>query len=309
MRAKPGKLSSEVVSSPANAELVSLLTELARGEGFSSSRLPGVKFMRSTLHVPRSPITYDPSIIIVARGRKTGYLGGRRILYDPNHYLVLSVPMPFECETEGNEERPLLGLSVGVNPATVAELLLQMEQAPAKATPQAMQSAPLDDVLRGAAVRLLEALRLESDARILGPQIVREIVYRVLLGQLGHNLRMLAAPESHFGQISRVLQRVHLDCAQPFDVEAVAREAGMSASTFHAHFKTLTSWSPLQYVKNVRLNKARLLMVHEGLNAGTAAAQVGYESASQFSREFKRLFGDGPAAVAESLRKAMVRFA
>jgi len=119
----------------------------------------------------------------------------------------------------------------------------------------------------------------------------------------------LAKPHSHFGQISRVLQRIHTDCARRYDLESLAREAGMSVSTFHLHFKTVTSWSPLQYMKNVRLHKTRMLMVHEGINAGTAAQQVGYESASQFSREFKRFFGDGTTAAAAQWRRALMRFA
>jgi AraC-like DNA-binding protein len=294
-----------------NTKLAPLLGELARGEGFSPSRLAGVRFMRSTQYVPRSPIAYEPSIVIVGQGRKCGYLGGRKFVYDANHYLVLAVPLPFECETEGTPETPLLGVAVNVTPTLVAELLIQLQRAQtAKGEmPQAIQSTPLDAGLSDATVRLLEALRSDDDARILGPQIVREITYRVLLGELGHNLRALAATHSHFGQISRVLNRIHTDFARSYDMTSLAREAGMSVSTFHAHFKAVTASSPLQYLKNVRLHKARMLMVHEGVNAGTAALQVGYESASQFSREFKRLFGDGPATVAAHLRKSLLRLA
>jgi len=294
---------------PTNPRLVSLLSELARGEGFGPSRLPGVKFMRSTLYVPRSPIAYEPSIVIIAQGRKTGYLGGKTFVYDASHYLVLSVPLPFECETEGSPKEPLLGLSVGVSPVVVSELLMQIERTPPPndSPPPAIQATALDDGLSNATVRLVECLSSVDDARILGPQVVREITYRVLLGELGHSLRALAAPHSHFGQISRVLNRIHTDYARSYDMSALAREAGMSLSTFHAHFKAITSSSPLQYLKNVRLHKARMLMVHEGANVGTAALRVGYESASQFSREFTRLFGGGPAAVASQLRKSLTR--
>ncbi len=311
MTAKSSKTLKKPIQRPTNPRLVCLLSELARGEGFGPSLLPGVQFMRSTQHVPRSPITYDPSIVIIGQGRKTGYLGGKTIVYDPNNYLVLSVPLPFECETEGSPEAPLLGLSVGVSPAVVSELLTQIEQPqPAHGSrPQAIQATALNDGLSNATVRLLECLRSTDDARILGPQLVREIIYRVLLGDLGHNLRALAAPHSHFGQISRVLNRIHTDYSRSYDMVSLAREAGMSVSTFHAHFKAVTSSSPLQYLKNVRLHKARMLMVHEGANAGTAALRVGYESASQFSREFKRLFGDGPAAVTSQLRRSLTRLA
>lgn len=285
---------------PAYPRLVALLSELAGGEGFSPSRLPGVRFMRSMQAVPRARVAYEPSIVIVAQGRKRGHLGGQVFTYDANNYLVLAVPLPFECETEGSPEEPLLGVSIGVTPGTVAELLLAMDSTPPSngERPQAMQAAPLDEALGNATLRLLECLCSANDARVLGPQIVREIIYRVLLGGLGANLRALAAPHSHFGQISRALQRIHADYARMPDITTLAREAGMSASTFHAHFKAVTTSAPLQYVKNVRLHKARMLMVNEGASAGEAALRVGYESASQFSREFKRFFGDGPAATA-----------
>lgn len=294
-----------------NARMVALLSELTRGNGFSPSRLPGVKFMRSTRHVPRTPIAYEPSIVIIAQGRKVGHLGGRRFVYDPNRFLVLSVPLPFECETFGTAEEPLLGVSIGVSPALVTELLLAMQSTPALYPLQSetIQSARLDDALTDTAVRLLESLRSDDEARILGPQIVREITYRVLLGELGGTLRALAAPNSAFGQISRVLHRIHAEFDRAFDMPTLAREAGMSVSTFHAHFKSVTSSSPLQYVKSVRLHKARLLMVHDGVSASAAAAHVGYESASQFSREFKRLFGDTPAAIAHNLRETLTRLA
>lgn len=291
--------------------MVALLSSLASGQGFSASRLPGVKFMRSAVHVPPSPITYEPSIVIVAQGRKKGRLGDRAFGYDANNYLVLTAPLPFECETFGTAEKPFLGLSVAVTPASVAELLVQIE-APhrgAASQPQAIEAARLDAALIDAATRLLECLRSPDDARILGPQIVREITYRALTGPLGANLRGLAAPQSHFGQITRVLHRLHSDYAKAHDIETLAREAGMSVSTFHAHFKNVTASSPLQYLKTIRLHKARTLMVHDGLSAAGAAVQVGYESTSQFSREFKRHFGGAPAEVASRLRASLMRFA
>jgi AraC-like DNA-binding protein len=294
-----------------NPRMVAVLTELARGEGFMPSRLPGVRFMRSTRYVPRSPIAYEPGIFIVAQGRKSGHLGDQTFIYDANNYLVLAVPLPFECETFGSVEQPVLGISISVSPALVSELLMQMDQ-PASASgrsPQAIESAALDTNLSDAAVRLLEALRATDSARILGPQLVREITYRVLLGSLGGNLRALASPHSHFGQIGRVLSRIHTEFAQAMDMETLARDAGMSLSTFHAHFKAATSSSPLQYLKAIRLHKARMLMVHDGVNAGTAAHQVGYESVSQFSREFKRLFGASPTEAVGALRASLIRLA
>jgi AraC-like DNA-binding protein len=295
-------------SKASQMRLVSLLTGLVRGEGVIPSRLPAVKFMRWNRRSPRSPIAYEPGIFIMAQGRKIGYVGARKIVYDANHYLVLSVPLPFECESEASPEKPLLGVKIGVTPAAVAELLMQMEQLqPVNGSqPQIMEATALDETLSNATIRLLESLSSPDDARILGPQFVREIIYHVLRGRLGRNLRALAAPDSHFGQISRVLNRIHSDYARAYDIATLARDAGMSVPAFHARFKAITSSPPLQYLKNVRLHKARMLMVNEGVNASGAAVKVGYESASQFSREFKRLFGNSPAAVAAELRKSLV---
>lgn len=296
-------------SKSSESRLVSLLAGLVRGEGGFSSRLPGVKFMRATRFISRRPIAYEPGIFIVAQGRKTAYLGARKIVFDPNHYLVVSGPLPFECETEGSPAKPLLAVKIGVTPAAVTELLMQMEQLqPANGSqPQIMESTVLDEALSSATIRLLESLHSADDARILGPQIVREIIYLVLRGKLGRNLRALAAPDSHFGQISRVLNRLHTDYARGYDIPALAREAGMSIAAFHARFKAVTSSPPLQYLKNIRLHKARMLMVNDGVNASGAAVRVGYESASQFSREFKRLFGKSPATETAELRRLFVQ--
>lgn len=288
--------------------LAHLLTGLATGEGFSASRLPGVRFMRSSRSVPRSPIAYQPSIVIVGQGKKQGHLGSQSFTYDPTNYLVLSVPLPFECETHGTPEEPMLGVSIGVTPAIVAELLMQMENLPPVSRPQSIHASPLDAGLNDATVRLLEALLTADDANVLGPQIVREIVYRVLCSEESGTLRALGAPHTHFGQISRALNRIHSEYAKALDMTTLAMEAGMSVSTFHSHFKSVTASSPLQYLKNIRLHKARMMMVHEGTTAAVAAREVGYESASQFSREFKRYFGDGPASEANRLRESLMRF-
>lgn len=311
MSSKPRSTTAEqtdTIPSPRDTRLARLLEDLATQEGFTPSLLPGVKFMRSSFPIIRSKVSYDPSIVIVAQGRKRGYLGDHVYTYDANQYLVLSVPLPFECETLSSPDGPLLGISIGVSPTSVAELMMEMErtQPIPMGKPEAIRSTPLDDRLYDAVVRLVEALANPDEARILGPQCAREILYRVLCGKEGGTLRALAAPHTHFGQISRALHRIHSDYATPIDMATLASEAGMSLSTFHSHFKAVTSSPPLQYLKTIRLHKARLLMVNQGETASSACRLVGYESASQFNREFKRFFGDTPAAVAEEMRKNLI---
>jgi AraC-like DNA-binding protein len=298
----------DLIEASRDTRLAGLLAGLAQGEGFSPSCLKGVKFMRSTCPLMRTQVAYDPSIVIIAQGRKRGHIGHQSFIYDANHYLVLSVPLPFECETFASPDGPMLGISIGVTSAVVAELMMEMENPPPipMGKPQAIRSNALDEALYDAAIRLVQTLHSNDDARILGPQIVREIIYRVLGSEEAGTLRALAAPHTHFGQISRALHRMHADYATPIDMTTLASDAGMSVSTFHSHFKAVTSSPPLQYLKTIRLHKARLLMVNQGETASSASRLVGYESASQFSREFKRLFGDAPAAVAEQLRKSLI---
>ena len=284
--------------------LVKLLGSLAIKEGFSPSNLTGVQFVRTNKPFSRMPVVYEPSIVIVGQGKKIGYLGDRVYAYDAFNYLVLSVPLPFECETQCTPDEPYLAVSVRVDPAMVGELLIEMDDDGAfdKAKPCGICSTPLTDEMIGATVRLLECLNSPLDSRILGPHNVREIIYRALYGERGGALRALAVRHSRFSQIARVLRRIHTEFDKGLDMGALAGEAGMSISSFHHNFKEVTSSSPLQYLKNIRLHKARMLMARDGLNAGAAAGCVGYESASQFSREFKRLFGNTPADEAAKLR-------
>lgn len=283
------------------AELLGQLTPL---QGYNQTRIPGVVLMRSDRHIPRSPVIYDPRIVIVAQGQKTGYLGNETYRYDPDNYLVLAVPIPFECETFGTPKEPMLAMKISVDPALVTELLLQMDDEPLSQIHSGIAATHMDDPIRSAAIRLTECLPDPMHAKILGPQLVREIVFRVLCGPTGQTLRGLAARHSHFDRVSKALRRIHEDCAQPFEVEHMARELSMSVSSFHHSFKAVTANSPLQYVKMVRLHRARTLMVQEGLTASSACAQVGYESPSQFSREFKRFFGLSPTDEVARMRRA-----
>jgi AraC-like DNA-binding protein len=285
--------------------LAELLRILAVNDGVTLSAVEGIFFVRATEPIPRTPAVYEPSIVIVGQGRKKGYLGDEVYTYDAYNYLVLSVPLPLECETvEASSEKPALAVSIRVTLAALGELLTEMDDdiGRNKAVPRGIYSTLLDDELIDAVVRLLECLRSPIDSRILGTQIVREIIYRVLGGERGAALRAMANRHSHFSQIARVLKRIHLEYPDSLDIDTLAGEANMSASTFYHNFKAVTAVSPLQYLKSIRLHKARMLMVQDGLNASSAAEMVGYESASQFSREFKRFFGKSPLDEASRMR-------
>ncbi len=276
--------------------MVELIKSLAPTEGYTESMLDGVTFMRSDQAVPNTPALYEPSIVIVVQGRKRGFHGGRMYVYDARHYLVLAVPLPFSIETEASAAEPLLGLILRIDPTMVAELAMEVDETLLQRplNPVSLNATPIDDKLESATLRLLEALSSPLECKLLAPAIVREITYRVLTGEQGDGLRAALVQGSNFGRIARVLRRIHDQFDHNLDVGTLAQEASMSVPTFHTHFKAVTLTSPLQYIKTIRLHQARLMMIRNGMSAVAASQQVGYESTSQFSREFKRLFGRSP---------------
>ncbi len=277
------------------AEMTALVAELAPDEGMTPSLLDGVAFGRSNRSLPRTPAMYEPCVLVVCQGRKRGYFGDQVIDCGANQFMVASVPMPFEAETFATPDEPLLVMKVKLDLGIVADLVLALDatgDAPVAA--ESLVSATIDAPLGESVVRLLRALRSPLETRLFGASLVREVGFRVLTGPKGPALRAALAQRGHFGQIAKALHRIHMDYHQRLDVDTLAQEVHLSAAAFHAHFKTVTATSPIQYLKATRLHKARLLMIQDGLSASRASSRVGYESASQFSREFKRLFGRTP---------------
>lgn len=294
-------------ASLAQVRTVALLRALAPHEGYNLTALPSVRILRSDRALSRTPVLYDPGIVIVCQGRKRGYFGDQLYLYDEQHYLAVSVPVPFSMETDATPERPLLALYLHLDFAMAAELAAQIDREGVSdrvAAPQSLMSTPMDDAMQMSVSRFLEAMSRPLEAAVLGPGLLRELYFRVLTGAQGGAMREALAMRGQFGKIGRSLRLIHSAYAQSLDVTQLAEEAGMSVPSFHSHFKTITQVSPMQYVKSTRLHQARLLMVRQGLSAEAACHAVGYTSASQFSREFKRLFGSTPAAEAKRMRES-----
>lgn len=273
-----------------------LFRRLAPNEGYTQSLLDGVRLMRADRPVARTPVLYDPSIVIVCQGRKRGFLGDDIYLYDAQHFLVLALPLPFFSETDASPDEPMLAVSIRLDLAEVADLVVKLGQGDVPARPPTgIASTPLSKALSNATLRLLESLGSPMDASILAPDIVKEICYRVLVGEQGEALRAALAHQGQFGRISRALRKIHSNYSQELNVTGLASEAGMSVAAFHSHFKSITRSSPIQYIKSIRLHEARLMMIRDNVTAAAASARVGYESPSQFSREFRRYFGRTPS--------------
>ena len=290
----------------ANATLVSLIEPLALRDGYSPTGLPGVQVLRASCDVARGPHIYEPSLMIIAQGSKLAFLGPRTMEYGAGHYLIQALPVPFECETFALPDAPLLGVSVAIDRVMLGELVQAMGVTPdlivEAQTPESMTSAVLDAPMRESVERLLRCLHDPLECQVMGQSRLREVLYAALRGPQAGVLRALVAQQSHFARVAASLAYLHSHYDQPLNVDILARQANMSASTFHEYFKRSTLLSPVQYLKRLRLLKAQQMLVAEGLGVAQVAHRVGYQSTSQFSREYKRYFSRSPGEEGISLR-------
>jgi AraC-like DNA-binding protein len=279
------------------------IAALATQEGANPTRYPGALVWR--LLKPERPTStlYPACVIFVGSGEKRGVLGDEIIVYDPQHYLVVLSPMPMVCQTIASPVAPVLTFAVEIDLALLRELLADVEPhayLEAKKPVRGAFRAPLTPALEATVSRFLACLASERASRALARPILREVLFHVLEGPYGNALRQLASSHGPTSQLSRVMNHIAEHYAERLPIEDLARLAHMSVPTFHQHFKAMTSTSPLQYVKGMRLTRARLLL-QAGSSAKHAARDVGYESESQFSREFLRFFGVRPSEVHDEL--------
>lgn len=286
-----------------------LAERIARWTGENNQLTTGISSL--TLHrweTPTEPTSYmlPPSICLIAQGAKRVMLGEDVYAYDANHYLITSVGLPVVAQIiEASSEKPYLGLTLGLDLRTVAQLMVDSSQ-PLPRTLQADRGMAVSEIplpLLNAFQRLIELLDEPGDIPILASLVQREIYYRLLVGDQGPRLRQITTAGSHSHQIARAIDWLKDNFNQPLRVDDLAAYSGMSTSSFHHHFRSLTAMSPLQFQKRLRLNEARHLMLTERLDAATASFQVGYESPSQFSREYSRLFGAPPLREIKNLHQ------
>ena len=267
---------------------------------------PGLTLFR--VSTPTEPVygVSKSSFCVIAQGAKNVILGEDRFRYDPHHYLISTVGLPTFSQIEvASSEQPYLGLRLILEPAVVTSTMVEagLVHRQNESGVKAIAVSALDPDLLNACLRLVRLLQMPEQYRVLGPLVIREIVYRLLIGEQAHRMRHLTTIGGQAHRIVKAVNKLREDFAKPLRIEDVAREIGMSVSGFHAHFKAVTAMSPLQFQKRLRLQEARRLMLTESLDAAEAGFQVGYEDASHFSREYKRLFGDPPLRDVHVLRE------
>lgn len=274
-----------------------------------NTAVPGVLMFRHEEPTQPRNAVYEPCVCLVAQGAKRVLLGDDTYVYNARHYLIASVHLPTMVQiAEASREKPCLGLVLKLDQREISQLMADSQLPPPRAQ-QPGRGMMLGEVtlpLLNAFQRLIELLDAEQDIPILAPVIQREIIYRLLVGDQGARLRQIAATGSQSHQIARAIDWLKGNFTQPLRIDALAAEARMSTSTFHHHFRSMTALSPLQYQKQLRLQEARRLMLAERMDAATAAFEVGYESPSQFSREYNRLFGAPPLRDIAKLRQMTI---
>ena len=277
------------------ADLAAAITRHAPETGMAATMVRRLSLIRADQPSLPVPAVYEASLCLIAQGSKRVSLGDHSVVYDASRYLLVSVDLPLVGHVlEASADRPYLCCKIDLDLPALAELMIAEGEAGPQHDLPALAVYPGDPDLVDAACRLVKLLDRPHSIGALAPLVEREILYRLLTGPHGPTLRRMARGDSHLGQISRAIAKIRGGFHQQLRIEEIAEAAGMSSSSLHAHFKAVTSMTPLEYQKQLRLQEARRLMIAQGVSAGSAGFAVGYESPSQFSREYRRLFGAPP---------------
>jgi AraC-like DNA-binding protein len=282
---------------PGQAGLADRIALWTAGKNLFESPIKGLNLHRWETATEPTSYMLAPSICLIGQGRKRLFLGENTYVYDKHRFLITSVDLPVVTQIiEASPEKPYLGLTMELDLRMIAQLILD-NHTPSAYSPKERLGIAVSEVslpLLDAFNRLLDLLEHPNDIPALAPLIQQEIFYRLLQGEQGPRLRLITSIGNHGYQISRAIDWLKENFSKPVKIEELAKKAGMSISAFHSHFRSMTAMSPLQFQKKMRLNEARRLMLAEHLDASRAAFEVGYESPSQFSREYSRLFGASP---------------
>lgn len=275
--------------------LSSLFLKLVDKEGFFATAIDGITLMRVDHNTPPLAILQEPTLVFVLQGSKRGYIGAETYAFQQGECLIVSVSMPFDCDTVASPELPMIAVSMKLEADTVNELLAKtyFENEQFKPLTTGMSVIQYDQTISNVLIRLLKTLSSEQDSLILGEQIKRELLYRVIQHSGADALTGLVV-QGNLRQIYKICEYIQHHFTEKLTVEMLAEQANMSISAFHKAFKQVTLHSPLQYLKVTRLHKAKQMLQNENQSVAQAAYAVGYQSSSQFSREFKKQFGFSP---------------
>ena len=293
------------------AELAERIARAVPDDGFAEP-VDGLWLRRVSTPTELSHGVSVPAFCVTAQGSKEIWLGDECYQYDPAHYLIATAALPVVGRiTEASVERPFLGLLLRLDPALVGSVMVEAgyPMPRGQTSVRAIAVSPLNAELLDAVVRLVRLVDAPTDARVLAPLVMREIVYRLLAGEQGDRLRQIATLGGHMHRIAKAINRLRDNFDRPLRIESLAQELGMSVSGFHHHFKEVTAMSPLEFQKQLRLQEARRLMLGEGFDATSAGYRVGYNDVSHFTREYKRLFGEPPMRDVERLRGVVMESA
>lgn len=290
-----------------HANLSNKIAQWTGDQNRFDTEIPGLALHR--WETPTEPTSYmlAPSICLIGQGRKRVLLGEDAYTYDAHHFLITAVDLPVISQIiEASPDEPYLGLTMELDLRGIAQLMLDTNMAslPRRRDQLGIAVSRVSAPLLGAFERLIDLLGQTEDIPVLAPLVKREIFYRLLIGEQGARVRQITSTENRGYRVARAIDWIKDKFDEPIRVEDLADRAGMSVSTFHHHFRALTAMSPLQFQKRLRLNEARQLMLTERLDAASAAFEVGYESPSQFSREYNRLFGAPPMRDIKNLSPA-----
>ncbi|MDF2494631.1 AraC family transcriptional regulator [Sphingomonas sp.] len=284
------------------AELARIIGRHVSSAGIAPTAMPRLSLICADQPSTPTPAVYEASLCLIAQGSKRVSIGEHSVIYDAAHYLLVSVDLPLVGHIiDASPDRPYLCCKIDLDPTMLADLLGEEGGRISRTDLPVLGVYPSDPDLIDAACRLVRLLDRPETIDAIAPLIEREILYRLLTGPHGPMLRHVATAGSHLNQVSRAIAAIRRGFDHRLRIEDIAAEAGMSASSLHAHFKAVTRMTPLEYQKQLRLQEARRLMIANGATAGTAAYAVGYESPSQFSREYRRLFGAPPRQDIERL--------
>lgn len=301
----PPKVGGE--NAPDTSKLARLLGTYAPHDGSFDLRIPGLMVSRlSRVNKECVHALRVSSLCIVAQGAKTVIVGDEVYEYDSSQMIVFSVALPVAAQvTRATPSQPYLSLRLELDPHKIAELVLKVYRRglPPVQERSAVYLTPADECIVNAAIRLMECLAHPGDAELLGPLVIDEILIRVLRSPIGVRVAQMGLAESSVQRIAKAISWLRENYSQPIKIEELAEMVHMSVSSFHEHFKSVASMSPLQYQKVLRLQEARRLMLSAMVDAGTASQRVGYLSPSQFSREYSRFFGSAPTRDIARLRQ------